>query len=67
MGLMRSADGQLHIFLNGRLKAKCDLKLPPNIHAVVDMFGKGCEVTIIGNSNFLFFKGHTIICHTCYS
>ncbi|KAI0239069.1 SPRY domain-containing SOCS box protein 2 [Lamellibrachia satsuma] len=47
VGLMRSADGQLHIFLNGCLKVKCDLKLPPNIYAVVDMFGKGCEVTIV--------------------
>ena len=48
VGLMRTADGQLHIFLDGRLKAKCKLNVPSNVYAVVDLFGKGCQATITG-------------------
>ena len=46
---MRSAAGKLHIFVDGELKEKCDLDLPAPVYGVVDMFGKGCEVTITGS------------------
>ncbi|KAI0243224.1 SPRY domain-containing SOCS box protein 2 [Lamellibrachia satsuma] len=50
VGLMRTAEGQLHIYLDGRLKAKCKLNIPSNVYAVVDLFGKGCQATITGGT-----------------
>ena len=45
---MRTAEGQLHIFLDGRLKAKCKLNVPSNVYAVVDLYGKCFQATITG-------------------
>ena len=60
VGLMRTAEGQLHVYLDGRLKAKCKLNIPSNVYAVVDLFGKGCQATITGKSDVVLFKAKVL-------
>ncbi len=62
---MRTAEGQLHIFLDGRLKARCKLNVPSNVYAVVDLFGKGCEATITGKCRVAERTDQIKILQTC--
>ena len=48
VGVMKKANGQLHIFFDGEVKGKFALKISCDVYAVVDLFGKGCCATITG-------------------
>ena len=48
VGVMKKANGELHVFIDGELRGKFGLKISCDVYAVVDLFGKGCRATITG-------------------
>lgn len=51
IGVMRSSSGVLHFFVNGTDQGSAATSIPPNVYAVVDLYGKCSEVIICNNSN----------------
>ena len=46
IGVMRSAAGMLHIFINGIDQGPAAGSIPPQVWAVIDMYGKCAQVTV---------------------
>ena len=51
VGVMRTANGSLHFFVNGVDQGPADKQVPNRLFAVIDMYGKCAQVTVIGDSN----------------
>ncbi|WAR14180.1 NEUL4-like protein [Mya arenaria] len=51
VGVMRSASGELHFFVNGADQGPAATGIPPNVFAVIDMYGKCAQVSIIESSD----------------
>ncbi|XP_064610379.1 neuralized-like protein 4 [Liolophura sinensis] len=47
IGVMRNSAGVLHFFVNGVDQGPAATGLPPTVYAVVDMYGKCAQVTIV--------------------
>ena len=44
-------DGALHFYVNGTDLGPAVSGVPENVYAVVDMYGKCCQVTVMDDSN----------------
>ena len=51
VGVMRTATGLLHFFVNGVDQGTAATDVPPNVFAVIDMYGKCAQVSIIESSD----------------
>ncbi|KAL4221121.1 Neuralized-like protein 4 [Mactra antiquata] len=51
VGVMRSANGELHFFVNGVDQGSAATDIPPNVYAVIDMYGKCAQVSIIESTD----------------
>ena len=51
VGVMRTSNGALHFFVNGIDQGPADTRVPSRLFAVVDMYGKCAQVTLVGDSN----------------
>ncbi|CAN7988339.1 unnamed protein product [Ixodes pacificus] len=47
VGVMRSPAGELQFFVNGRSQGVAARRLPPRVYAVVDLYGKCAQVSIV--------------------
>ncbi|EEC01382.1 neuralized, putative, partial [Ixodes scapularis] len=47
VGVMRSSAGELQFFVNGRSQGVAARRLPPRVYAVVDLYGKCAQVSIV--------------------
>jgi len=47
VGVMRSATGVLHIFINGVDQGPAASGIPQRVWAVIDMYGKCAQVTVV--------------------
>ena len=43
---MRSAEGNLHFFVNGVDQGQAASHIPPSVYAVIDLYGKCAQVTV---------------------
>ena len=48
VGIQRSARGELHLWVNGQDCGAAAAGLPPRLWAVVDLYGKCTQVTVVG-------------------
>jgi neuralized-like protein 4 len=46
VGMMRKSDGTLHFFINGEDIGAAPIEVPPNIYAVIDLYGQCAQVSI---------------------
>lgn len=51
VGVMRTATGMLHFFVNGVDQGTAATDVPANVYAVIDMYGKCAQVSIIESSD----------------
>ncbi len=47
VGVLRTSAGALHFFVNGNDQGAAATGLPATVYAVVDMYGKCAQVTIV--------------------
>lgn len=50
MGVVRKEDGTLHFFVNGVAQGPAAWNVPPNIYAVVDLYGQAAQATIVDDT-----------------
>ncbi|XP_060796336.1 neuralized-like protein 4 isoform X1 [Neoarius graeffei] len=50
IGMMRSASGDLHYYINGVDQGVACTGLPPDVYAVIDLYGQCVQVTITSSS-----------------
>lgn len=49
LGVVVTPDRQLHVYIDGELKAKCGgLNLPGQVYGVIDLYGCAEQVSIVG-------------------
>ena len=49
LGLALTSDRQLHLYIDGEIKAKLgSLDLPDTVYGVIDLYGRAEQVTIVG-------------------
>lgn len=51
VGVMRSSTGELHFFVNGIDQGTAATDIPANVYAVIDMYGKCAQVSIIESTD----------------
>lgn len=51
VGVMRTSNGVLHIYVNGVDQGAAATNIPSKVWAVVDMYGKCAQVTIVDDTN----------------
>ncbi|XP_032437922.1 neuralized-like protein 4 isoform X1 [Xiphophorus hellerii] len=47
VGVVRKEDGSLHFFVNGVAQGPAAWNVPPNVYAVVDLYGQAAQATIM--------------------
>ncbi|XP_041278420.1 neuralized-like protein 4 [Onychostruthus taczanowskii] len=47
VGVVRRDDGTLHFFVNGVAQGPAAWNVPPNVYAVVDLYGQAAQATIV--------------------
>uniref|UniRef100_A0A8V5GTX4 Uncharacterized protein n=1 Tax=Melopsittacus undulatus TaxID=13146 RepID=A0A8V5GTX4_MELUD len=47
VGVLRRPDGTLHFFVNGAAQGPAAWNVPPNVYAVVDLYGQAAQATIV--------------------
>uniref|UniRef100_A0A8B9PAZ3 NHR domain-containing protein n=1 Tax=Apteryx owenii TaxID=8824 RepID=A0A8B9PAZ3_APTOW len=47
VGVVRKDDGTLHFFVNGVAQGPAAWNVPPNVYAVVDLYGQAAQATIV--------------------
>ncbi|XP_039602936.1 neuralized-like protein 4 isoform X2 [Polypterus senegalus] len=47
VGVVRKDDGSLHFFVNGVAQGPAAWNVPPNVYAVVDLYGQAAQATIM--------------------
>ncbi|XP_064296457.1 neuralized-like protein 4, partial [Phalacrocorax carbo] len=47
VGVVRRDDGTLHFFVNGAAQGPAAWNVPPNVYAVVDLYGQAAQATIV--------------------
>ncbi|CAH1773995.1 unnamed protein product [Owenia fusiformis] len=50
IGVMRNNQGSLHFYVNGRDQGQAAANIPSKVYAVIDMYGKCAQVTIVDDS-----------------
>lgn len=50
VGVVRKEDGTLHFFVNGVAQGPAAWNVPPNIYAVVDLYGQAAQATIVDDT-----------------
>ncbi|XP_054850527.1 neuralized-like protein 4 [Eublepharis macularius] len=53
VGVVRKEDGTLHFFVNGVAQGPAAWNVPPNIYAVVDLYGQAAQATIADDADLL--------------
>uniref|UniRef100_A0A8D2LDW4 NHR domain-containing protein n=1 Tax=Varanus komodoensis TaxID=61221 RepID=A0A8D2LDW4_VARKO len=53
VGVVRKEDGTLHFFVNGVAQGPAAWNVPPNIHAVVDLYGQAAQATVVDDADAL--------------
>ena len=51
VGVLRTAAGALHFFVNGVDQGPAVTGIPNKVYAVVDMYGKCAQVTVVDDNN----------------
>ena len=51
VGVMRASNGELHFYVNGVDQGVAASGVPPKVYAVVDMYGKCAQVSIIESTD----------------
>lgn len=55
---MRKEDGSLHFFVNGVAQGPAAWNVPPNVYAVVDLYGQAAQATIMDDMGEGGAPGH---------
>uniref|UniRef100_A0ABM5GQC4 Neuralized-like protein 4 n=1 Tax=Pogona vitticeps TaxID=103695 RepID=A0ABM5GQC4_9SAUR len=53
VGVVRKEDGTLHFFVNGVAQGPAAWNVPPNVYAVVDLYGQAAQATIMDDTDLL--------------
>ncbi|XP_074839129.1 neuralized-like protein 4 isoform X2 [Carettochelys insculpta] len=53
VGVVRREDGTLHFFVNGAAQGPAAWNVPPNVYAVVDLYGQAAQATILDEADLL--------------
>ncbi|KAJ7313244.1 hypothetical protein JRQ81_004526 [Phrynocephalus forsythii] len=53
VGVVRKEDGTLHFFVNGVAQGPAAWNVPPNVYAVVDLYGQAAQATIADDTDLL--------------
>ncbi|CAM5139437.1 unnamed protein product [Natator depressus] len=53
VGVVRKEDGTLHFFVNGVAQGPAAWNVPPNVYAVVDLYGQAAQATILDDTDLL--------------
>ncbi len=51
VGVLRTSNGVLHFFVNAIDQGPAATNIPSKVYAVIDMYGKCAQVTIVDDSN----------------
>lgn len=51
VGVMRTSAGELQFFVNGRSQGVAASRVPPHLYAVVDLYGKCAQISIVDGAN----------------
>ena len=51
VGVLRTAAGALHFFVNGVDQGQAAASIPNKVYAVVDMYGKCAQVSVVDDTN----------------
>ena len=51
VGVLRTSSGALHFFVNGIDQGPAATNIPSKVYAVIDMYGKCAQVTIMDDNN----------------
>uniref|UniRef100_A0A8C0H881 Neuralized E3 ubiquitin protein ligase 4 n=1 Tax=Chelonoidis abingdonii TaxID=106734 RepID=A0A8C0H881_CHEAB len=51
VGVVRKEDGTLHFFVNGVAQGPAAWNVPPNVYAVVDLYGQAAQATILDDTD----------------
>ncbi|XP_077531935.1 neuralized E3 ubiquitin protein ligase 4 isoform X2 [Haemaphysalis longicornis] len=60
VGVMRTASGELKFFVNGRCQGVAASQVPPQVHAVVDLYGKCAQISIVDDEESRLALGDNI-------
>ncbi|XP_075541254.1 neuralized E3 ubiquitin protein ligase 4 isoform X3 [Dermacentor variabilis] len=62
VGVMRTSGGELKFFVNGRSQGVAASQIPPQVHAVVDLYGKCAQISIVEDGDPPLSAGDNISC-----
>ena len=51
VGVLRTSTGALHFFVNGLDQGQAAASIPAKVYAVIDMYGKCAQVSIVDDTN----------------
>ena len=51
VGVLRTSSGVLHFFVNGIDQGPAATNIPGKVYAVIDMYGKCAQVTVMDDNN----------------
>ena len=51
VGVLRTSSGVLHFFVNGIDQGPAATNIPSKVYAVIDMYGKCAQVTVMDDNN----------------
>ncbi|XP_032940149.1 neuralized-like protein 4, partial [Catharus ustulatus] len=57
VGVVRRDDGTLHFFVNGAPQGPAAWNVPPNVYAVVDLYGQAAQATIVEEGEVAALSG----------
>uniref|UniRef100_A0A8B9N543 NHR domain-containing protein n=1 Tax=Accipiter nisus TaxID=211598 RepID=A0A8B9N543_9AVES len=57
VGVVRRDDGTLHFFVNGAAQGPAAWNVPPNVYAVVDLYGQAAQATIVEDGEVTSLAG----------
>ncbi|XP_075745116.1 neuralized E3 ubiquitin protein ligase 4 isoform X3 [Rhipicephalus microplus] len=62
VGVMRTSSGELKFFVNGRSQGVAASHIPPHVYAVVDLYGKCAQISIVEDGDSPLSAGDNISC-----
>ena len=51
VGVLRTSSGALHFYVNGVDQGQAAIDIPATVYAIVDMYGKCAQVSVVDDSN----------------
>ena len=61
VGMLRASDATLHFYLDGEDMGVACSGVPPNVYAVIDLYGQCAQVSITDNSRVITPENHELL------